>query len=739
MSEYNKTKNVTYKMKKRLLVVYSLFLVAFIVITCRLAYLQIVKSSTLKLEALNSQMRDTIINAKRGVIFDRKKRELAISATAYTIYATPNEIKKDEQITKLDIRYMSQKLASLLDMKEEKVYKIITKNSSYEIVKKRIEKDKADKVRELRLPNGLKFPGIRVLEDAKRYYPYGNFASHVIGFTGDDGTGLQGIEAQYNRYLKGIPGRLILESDVFGKEVPLGDQEYVRPKDGDSLILTIDEVIQHYAESALEQALENTGAKRGAVIVMDPRNGEILALANKPDFDLNKPFQPVNEDQVNKWKSMTQKQKSDTLQTIWRNFAVSDTYEPGSPFKVITAAGALEEGAVNANDHFVCNGSTVVLGNTIHCAKATGHGPENFVQGIENSCNVVFVQTGLRLGGKKLVSYTKAFGLDSKTGIDLPGEASGILHKGPMTELDTAVMSFGQSIQVTPIGMISAICAVANDGKLMRPHLLKEVISPDGKNVKTDQPQVMRQVISKKTANDLSGMLQKVVDVGSGKNAKIDGYAIAGKTGTSEKLPRGSGKYVASFAGFAPVGNPRVAVMVILDEPSSSSSHFGGVIAAPVFKQVMGDTLNYLGIKKSGAAANEKQITVSDYIGKKYIDVANDLKANKINYIVYGSGNMVVDQIPRPGAKVFKDTKILVYLKEHKTNNKVTVPDLSGKTPEEVNKIVSSLGLKLKIIGDKGNVYTQSPVAGTEVLPNSDVIVTLQENKTPPGVENVND
>lgn len=738
MSEYDKNKNVTYKMKKRLLFVYGLFLAVFILIVGRLAYLQIVRSNTLKLQALNSQMRDTVINAKRGAIFDRKKRELAISATAYTIYATPNEIKKDKQITKSDIKYMAQKLSVLLDKKEEKIYKLITKNSAYEIVAKRIEKEKADKIRDLRLSNGLRFPGIRVLEDAKRYYPYGNFASQVIGFTGDDGTGLQGLESEYNRYLKGIPGRLILESDVYGKEVPLGTQEYVKPKDGDSLVLTIDEVIQHYAESALEQAVSDTGSKRGAVIVMDPRNGEILALANKPDYDLNKPFEPANEAQKMDWKNMTQTKKSELLQKIWRNFAVSDTYEPGSPFKIITASGALEEGSVKPSDRFVCNGSMMVLGKTIHCAKATGHGPQDFVQGLENSCNVVFMQTGLKLGGKKLVNYTKAFGLDQKTGIDLPGEASGILHNGPMTDLDTAVMSFGQSIQVTPIGMMSAICAVANDGKLMRPHLLKEVVSPNGKTVKTVQPEVVRQVISKNTANELSDMLEKVVSVGTGKNGKIDGYKIAGKTGTSEKQPRNHGLYVASFAGFAPVGNPRIAVMVILDEPSSGS-HFGGVIAAPVFKQVMADSLNYLGIKKSDGSANEKQVTVSNYIGKKYITVANELKANKINYIVYGSGNMVVDQIPRPGAKVFKDTKLLIYLKEHKTSNKVTVPDLKGKTPEEVNKIVSSLGLKLKLIGYKGNVYNQSPEAGSEVLPNSDVIVTLQENKPSTGVEDVGD
>ncbi|MDK2809920.1 MAG: hypothetical protein PWR27_629 [Petroclostridium sp.] len=708
--------------KKRILFLLVFFTLSSLGLIIRTGWWQIHEGERLQKEAIEQQTRDRIINSKRGTIFDRNGKPLAVSASVETVSVIPNEIKKAGNAEEV-----ATKLSQILEMNYEDVYKKITKNSAYEIIKRKIEKNEADEIRK------CNFKGIHLDGDSKRYYPYGNFASHVIGATGVDNQGLFGIEAKYDKYLKGLPGRIVSAKDAVGTDMPYKYERYVNPEDGANVVLTIDEVIQHFAEKHLETAvIDNKVEKGGAAIVMDPRTGDILAMAVKPDFDLNNPFKIQNEEVQKELEKLTGKEFNERykieLEKMWRNKAVVDSYEPGSTFKIITSAAGLEENAVKPTDMFNDIGYVTVAGKNIKCWRSgRPHGVQTFVQGVQNSCNPVFIEVGFRLGAQTFYRYVKAFGFLERTGIDFDGETAGIFHKPTaFNELELATASFGQGFQVTPLQMVSAISAVANDGILLKPRLVKQLTDKDGNVIKTFEPEVVRQVISKETSATLRGILETVVSEGTGKNAYIKGYRVAGKTGTSEKLPRGSSNYIASFIGFAPADDPKVVVLVILDEPKGEA-YYGGVIAAPVVGRILDDTLRYLEVEPK--FTEQELATMDVYVpelrNKDVKEAQKALKEVNLTYKIQGTGNTITDQTPKPGAKLQEKSVVILYTEGAEQISNVVVPDVLKKSVLDANKILTDAGLNIKITGS-GTAIKQQPAAGTTVAPGTVVEVEFR-------------
>lgn len=703
----------TISVKKRLFFVLIIFSTILFLLITRVGWLQFVRGAELQKRAYQNQTQGNILNPPRGTIYDRNKNELVTSVSVETVTVDPNEIRKSKTTKPEDIAKL---LSEILDMNYDEVYKIIIKRSNSEFLKRKVEKSVTDKIRQAKAEK--KLPGVIIVDDKKRFYKYGSFASQVIGFTGFDNQGLTGIELKYDKYLRGSQGRLLFTKDGVGREIPYSDEEYVTPKNGDNVYLTIDEVIQHFAEKALETAVANNKVKKGTVIVMDPKTGEILALAVKPDFDLNNPFVPLDEELKNTWETLESKDKNIILQDMWRNPAISDTYEPGSTFKIITSAAALEESVVKPDDMFNCVGYVKVGGYKIKCWRSYNpHGIETFVQGVQNSCNPVFMEVAQRLGTEKFYNYIKGFGLMQKTNIDLPGETPDmIFHKlSAMGPVELATYSFGQGFQVTPLGMITAISSVANDGKLLRPTIVKKIEDGEGNIVMESKPQFVRQVISQDTSKVLRDILESVVTVGTGKGAYIKGYRVAGKTGTSEKLPRGNGKYVASFAGFAPADDPRIAVLVVLDEPAGDV-YFGGQIAAPVVGEIIDDTLRYLNVEpkySENEAEDYIEITVPDIRDMSINEAKNTLAGIGLQYKLEGSGDKVIEQMPKAGIKIYKDSPVFIF--SSKINNtKVKVPDVTGKTMSDASKALAGAGLGIKIVGS-GLAINQNPAPGSQI------------------------
>jgi len=718
------------KIKRRILVLLCFYTILSIALIVRTGWIQIHDAEKLQKEAIEQQTRDRIINSKRGTIYDRNGKPLAISASVETVSVTPNEIKKAGNAEEV-----AAKLSEILGLKYEDVYKKITKNSYYEIIKRKIEKKEADEIRK------LNFKGVKLDEDTKRYYPYGDFASHVIGFTGTDNQGLNGIEILYDKYLKGLPGRIVSAKDAIGTDMPYKYERYENPQDGANLILTLDEVIQHFVEKHLETAvIENKIGNGAAAIVMDPKTGDILAMAVEPDFDLNNPFEiqdPAVRQELESLNGDEYKEKYNLeLQKMWRNKAVVDTYEPGSTFKIITSAIALEENVVRLDDIFTCTGVKRVSVHNIRCWKAGGHGTLTFVQGVQNSCNPVFMEVGARIGADPFFRYVKAFGFRDKTGIDLPGEAVGAFHQlKDFKEVQIATTSFGQSFTVTPLQMITAVCAVANDGVLMKPRVVKQMTDQEGNIIKSFEPEIVRQVISKETSSTLRSILESVVSEGTGGNAYIKGYRVAGKTGTSEKLPRGSGKNIASFVGFAPADDPRVACLVMLDEPNGDQ-YFGGVIAAPVVGKILDDTLRYLGVEPvyTDEELMTMDVVVPEVRNLELKQAQEAIKSANLNYKVVGTGNTITDQTPKPGAKITEKSTVILYTQGETPAENVIVPDVSNKSVLEANQILTNAGLNMRIAGGgsmdakSGStaVVKQEPAAGTAVSPGTVVTVEFR-------------
>jgi len=628
---------------------------------------------------------------------------------------------------------VARALSEILDLSYDTVYAKTQKNSYYEIVKRRVESEQVEQIR------ALKLAGIRLDADTKRYYPNGTLASHVIGFTGDDNQGLWGLESVYDTVLKGTNGRIITAKSANGSDMPYEYEQYMDPVQGADLVLTIDETIQHFVEKHLETAVAETSVQQGAAaIVMNPKTGEILAMAAKPDYDLNAPMTLTDETVLAELEALegeeyTQKY-TEKLNSLWRNKAVVDTYEPGSTFKSIVAAAALEENLVSLDEGFNCGGSRTVSGTVINCHDRDGHGHQSFVQGVQNSCNPVFMEIGARLGWKNFLKYYKSFGFGETTGFELPGEAEGIFFtEENMHDLELATSSFGQGFTVTPLQMITAMSAIANGGYLMKPYIVKQINDEEGNVVEVTEPEVVRQVISEETSRNMRTILEGVVSEGGGKNAYVKGYRVAGKTGTSEKQPRGNQKYVASFLGFAPADDPQVACIVILDEPVGD--YYGSMIAAPVVGRIMEDTLRYLGIERQYSEAEEAEIDVNmpDITGKTTAEAAEVLIGAGLRYHVVGEeGAAVKSQMPRAGTAVRKDSVCILYTGEVE-EEKVIVPDILGFSVADANTALANSDLNIMLRGT-GRLHaegilrsvSQEPAAGTEVAKGTVVQVEFR-------------
>ncbi len=571
-------KNKTYN-KKKVLVVFVGAMILILGLMGRLAYLMIWKADYYqkKAEALHERERE--IKAARGEIIDCNGKILATNRTVCTISVIHSQVKDPETVIK--------KLAAALDMDEETVRKRVEKVSSMERIKTNVDKETGDAIRNMELD------GVKVDEDFKRYYPYNELASRVLGFTGGDNQGIIGLEVKYEEYLKGINGTILTTTDARGVELEGVAEDRVEPVAGNTLQISMDANIQMYAQQMAEKVMEEKQADKVAIILMNPQNGEILAMVNVPEFNLNTPFELSTQEEQN----MSEEEKQEALNQMWRNGCINDTYEPGSTFKIITASAGLEEGAVKLDDTFSCPGYRVVEDRKIRCHKVGGHGAETFVQGMQNSCNPVFIDVGLRLGADNFYKYFQQFGLMSLTGVDLPGEAGTIMHKKENIGLvELATMSFGQSFQITPIQLATTVSSLINGGRRVTPHLGVRVLEKDGEEIKTFEYEEKNNIVSEETSATMRMLLESVVAEGSGKNAYVEGYRIGGKTATSQTLPRSANKYISSFIGFAPADDPQILGMCVIYNPQGV--YYGGTIAAPVIGNIFENILPYLGIEK---------------------------------------------------------------------------------------------------------------------------------------------
>jgi len=715
-------KEASLRIKKRILFVMAVFFLSFVLLVGRLFYLQLIKGEELKKRAFSQWTRERLVAPKRGSIVDRNGKILAMSITAETVVASLNQIKDKEWTAKV--------LSGILQMDYQKILnKLNTKGVSDIYIARNIDKEKADKIRKYALP------GIYLTGGTKRVYPNGNFLAQVLGFTGIDDQGLSGLELYYDKYLRGKPGAISAQTDASGRAAPFSEEFFKKPVDGYDLMLTIDETIQHFAEKYAQKALYDNKAKSVTIIVEKVKTGEILAMTSKPDFDPNKPFELIYKDRFPDFDKLSQAEKNKIVQSMWRNRALTDTYEPGSTFKIVTAAAGLEEGVVNENSQFYCRGYVKVANAIIKCWRYYNpHGSENFVEGVQNSCNPVFIEVGQRLGKEKLYKYINLFGFGQKTGIDLPGEAKGIVQPiGKVGPVELATISFGQGISATPIQVISMINAVANDGVWVQPHVVKTIYDKDKKLIKSfDSPQ-KRRVLDQDVARRLRNILQSVVTNGTGHNAYLLGYKVAGKTGTSQKYDKTSKKYIASFGGFAPADNPEVSVLVIIDEPDPSL-YYGGLIAAPVARDLLNDILRYLDIQPQYTAEELKQIEfykeyiVPGTIGMNIEDAKKEIYNNKFNAKVIGSGDKVIDQVPKAGFMLKEGSTIILFTQEM-SQTTVAVPNVVGLSSQDAQKVLSNSLLNIKVKGIKGKIIRQNPQPGTKVPIGSIVEVEIADKE----------
>ncbi|MGI5892432.1 MAG: stage V sporulation protein D, partial [Bacillota bacterium] len=687
--------------------------ILFVIVLGKLAYVQFVQGSDLQQKAEELRTRDLSVAAKRGTIFDRNGSKLAISVTADSIAANPTEVKKANKAEDT-----ATFLSKVLEMPYDTVYKKITSNNSFVWVKRKADFSVAEEIKMADLP------GISIVGETQRFYPKEMLAAHVLGFSGIDNQGLEGIEFSRNDDLSGIAGNITGEYDARNHEIPQASHEYTPAQDGYDLILTIDENIQYFCERELDRLMSSEGApKRASILMMNPNTGEILAMANRPAYDPNN------------------YQKYDAA--ALRNMLVSDSYEPGSTFKIFTSAVALEENVVRVSDNFYDPGYVKVGSETIKCWRSyRPHGSQSFAEIIQNSCNPGFVQVGLRIEDKEkglFYKYIKAFGFGKTTDVELSGEASGIMIKEEnLKKINIATISIGQGIAVTPMQMVTGVSAVANGGTLLKPQLVYQVKDKEGNIIKDFAPQPVRQVISQETSSTLLSLLEGVVSKGTASQAYIEGYRVGGKTGTAQKAGAGGylqGKYIASFLGVAPVDDPQIVCLVMLDEPQGYL-YQGGQVAAPVFKTVVEDTLHYLGIvpQFSGNKNNNKKNTE---VKKVVVPDLTNVDANKavkaleligLKAQTQGSGSIVSSQTPVGFSTVEAGTKVILRLVNPSGNNaKITVPDLTGKRLREATELLGLMGLELSATGNSGEAYDQSPVPGEEVVPGSTVSAKFSE------------
>lgn len=715
--------------QKRLTLVVWTIVVVFFILILRLSYIMIVKRDEYSSRAEEQWTSEVSIDARRGRILDRNGVELAVSANVYRVDFDLNSVRqylKNNSLTNADI---AGKIADAVGMEENKVMeKLETKlasgaNAGSATLIRRIEKESADKV------NNLNIDGVIVSPDTKRYYPKGEFLAHVLGSTNVDGQGLTGVELQYNEYLSGVPGVRISEIERNEENLSYTISNFTEPIDGKDVTLTTDFKIQAITEKVAEKGLVDNQAKRVSIMVMNPNNGEILAMVNKPDFDPNNAFDGFED--------FSGETDGEKLQKMWRNSLVNDTFEPGSIFKVVTMVTALEEGIASESDTFECGGSLQVGSHTIKCWKTSGHGSQILPQILQNSCNVGFMKLGEKIGKETLNEYIKKLGFGKTTGIDLPGEASGIVKKTEsITESDLATISFGQTNTVTAIQYMQAFNALANGGSLIQPHILKEVSHYDNTGTKivdeTFEPVISKNVLSAESTATLRDYLERTVNEGGSNKSYIEGYHIGGKTGTAQKVNSvtggyESGKYISSMAAMAPIDSPEITAFISIDEPSNGA-YYAGVVTAPLMKILLTDIFNYMDSEFSeDYNAVARDILIPEIRGKSIEEAKKILKDVNLEYNIEGSGESVTNTQPYPGYTVKEGTKITIYTGDAVDNNKVSMPDLTGFSVTSAEDVLDNLGIKYILEGD-GFVIDQSIPAGEVITTGSNVRLTLSDD-----------
>lgn len=732
----------------RILVVLIATVVLFVSVTSyRLGSIMLINGSKYQSLASEQQLYDTLVSAPRGNIYDAKMNILAKSDTAYTIYIIPNSINsvQDENKKKLIRTSIASGLSQILSMEYETIYGYTEKSTSYVTVKKRVDKTVADKVREYISENEdlslAKYIGID--ETTKRYYPNDSLASVILGFVGDDNQGLSGLESYYDTTLTGTVGRVVAAKNALGADMPFSYQVVEEAKQGNSLVLTVDSYIQYTAEKYLEEALEvNKAGNRGTCIIMNVKTGAVLGMAVKGDFDPNSPFTLSAADQALVDAENSEVDRNELLNKQWRNKAVSDTYEPGSVFKIFTAAMALEERQTSLTHSYNCGYRIFVAGKEYHCHKSGGHGNLNLLQAMVGSCNPVFITLGQLIGKSNFSKYFEAFGFTKTTGIDLPGETGSIYYSEKnMGPVELASASFGQSFQVTPIQMITAASAAVNGGYLLKPYIVSEIVDANGNVVESTQKTVRRQVISEETSEMIRTMMLHVVDDGGARNGYVPGYKVGGKTGTSEKLAKnnatGEKVYVASYVTFAPMDDPEIAVLVMVDEPHGTS-YYGGAVAAPVAAEILCDILPYMGYEPqyTDEELASFAISVPDVVGNDITTAKNKVAVLELKTKVVGNGETVISQLPESGAELSKGGTVILYTDNETDVEMSTVPDFNSMTISQVNTAAALANINIEFagnfIGTAGTsfAYKQSVAAGTETAAGTVITVYFRENST---------
>lgn len=727
----------TNKLRIRAIIAVSVFFIfGFSLDIGRLFWIQVINGEEYKAKAEQQQLSDTIINANRGAIYDSSMNVLAQSASAWLVYINPSKVKEEKA------EIIKNGLSEILGVSVEKIETALShKSYGYEKIKGQIEYSTKQKVSEFINENDL-YGVVNIDPDTKRYYPYANFASSILGFTGSEDMGRSGLELKYNDTLTGIAGRVITAKNARSGAMPNEFETTFDAQQGTSLVLTIDNVIQYSLEKGLKQAVIDNEATSAYGIVMDVETGAILGMSTKPDYDLNIPNTLTNKTLLKKIEAITDdseraKEYNNALFALWRNKAISDTYEPGSVFKVITLSAALDSGAVTPSFSYTCRGSIKVADNIIRCHKAGGHGTQNLETSLVNSCNPFFITIGQTTGSKEFYKYFEAFGFSEKTGIDLPAEAAPVpnvtFYTGDRLGIaELSSCSFGQTFQVSAIQMITAVSAIANGGHLMTPYLVKSMLDNEGNTIYNATPSEKRQAISKSTSDTVISMMEQVVERGTGKNAYIAGYRVAGKTGTSEKLTKDN-EYIASFVGFAPANDPKIAVLIVIDEPQVYN-HGGGAIAAPVANEVLEQSLRYLNIEPVYTDEELAKLSASapSISGLFVSEAKSTVQSKGFTARVVGNGEKVIAQSPAGGSTLPKNGVIILYTESGKTSTTGTIPDLKGLSISEANRRAVNAGFNIRVSGSSldGEVrsYRQSISPDTKAELGTIITVYFKTN-----------
>ena len=725
-------------MSKKIRIAALIVLILMLLLVFRIAFIQFIQGSDLKQQMYNQLITSRTISPKRGTIYDSTGKALAISADVDTISIVPSSIvvydkandKIDEEKTKNIKESLSKALSEIFELNYDETLEKVSSDSNYITIARKVEKDKVDKLKEWMKKEEF-YSGINISEDTKRYYPYNNLASSLIGFCGTDNDGLEGLEKAWDDVLTGTPGKVTTAQDAIQEFIPDNNQTYIPAENGSDITLTIDANIQSIVEKYLKQAcIDNKCTRGGNVIAMDPKTGDILAMATYPDYNLNTPFEMPASVTEKTWKSMTSEEQYNTIYELFRNRAISDTYEPGSVFKVITASIALEENLAipDKADVYYCKGYQTVYGTTINCAYRIKHGHESLREAFAVSCNPAFIQISEKIGATTSYKYYNAYGFFEKTGINTVGEADSIFWKlNDVGPIELATMSFGQRFKITPIQMATAVCAVANNGVLIKPRIVKEIKNTDTGAITTINTAAVRQVISKTTAETMMDLLETVVTDGSGKYAKIKGYSIAGKTGTSEPDYNKNEGYTASFVAISPTENPELVLLVTLYDPQGPKGYSGNTVAAPVAAQMLKEILPYMQIStdNSESTSTTKTITLPNVTNKTVAEAEKLLKNAGFTVSTSASStDIVTEQYPTKGYELVKGSIVKLYTETENTRVSKQVPDLTGKSLYQVKTLLKELNLNYSVTGS-GTVVSQEPIANTSVEEGTIIKVTL--------------